>query len=94
MVITLCSLPVNILFIIIFIIGVLNRELHVVHTLIFEESDPLSRSQVLNETSMSSESHFVVVSYPFSDTGDRSLHSHVVELNCDFGTICFALNVD
>ena len=61
MVITLCSLPVEILFIICLIIGLLDLELRAIHTLIFEDIDPLSRSQIQNEASMSTESHFVVV---------------------------------
>ena len=63
MVITLCSLLVEILFIILLIIGLLNLELHIVHTLVFEEIDSLAKSQMLNKASMSTKSHLIVVSY-------------------------------
>ena len=76
MVITLCSLPLNILCIMILIIGLLNLKLCEENTLIFEDTLFLSRSQFLDEASMSLESHFLVVSYQFSDTEDRSLYSH------------------
>ena len=94
MAITLCSLPDKILFSMILIIGLLNLEFRKVHSLIFEDIDLLSRHQTLDKSSMSTESHFVVVSYQLSDTEDRSLHSHAVGLNCDFGTICVAFNMD
>ena len=43
---------------------------------------------------MSTESYFIAVSYQFSDTENRGLHSHAVEPNCDLGTIGFAFNMD
>ena len=94
MAITLCSLPMDILLTVLLIIGLLNLELPKVNTLMLGKIDLFSRYPILDESSMSSESHFVVVSYHFSDTEDRSLHSHAVELKCDFGTISFAFNMD
>ena len=94
MVITLCSLPVKILITIVLVIGLLHLEFHNVNILILEEIDLLSRSQALDEASMSLESYFVVVSNQFSDTEDRSLYSHTVKSNCNLGPICYAFSMD
>ena len=94
MAITLCSLPVNILVIILLIIGRLDLEFHKVHILIFEEIDSLPRRQVLDKPSMSTKSYIIVVSYQLSDTENWSLYSHAVKLNRDLGSVCFALNLN
>ena len=93
MVITLCSLPVHI-FSILLIIGLQNLELHIEHTLILEDIDSYARAYVLDETSMSTRSHFIVMSYKLSDAETWSVDSHTVEFNGDFGSIGFAFNVD
>ena len=94
MVIFLCYLPVRILFILLLTIGLLSLEFHEVNTLIFDEFDLLSRSQILDEASMSLESYFFVVSNQFSDTDVPSLYSYTAKLNCNFGPIFYALNMD
>ena len=91
--ITLCSMPVKIPLTMISIIGFLNIGLRLVRTLVLEEIDPIARSQVLNKISMLTTSHSIGVSYPFSDTEDRSLNSHIVKLNDDLRSIGLALSM-